>query len=126
MFYPIVNITALPMSIPNVTVTVRRSPNSNLWILVGWTLIDPNYNYTVILTNLNTDMVTEFIKNSENFILTTTTGNIANYNISVAAVNMCGNKISDPITVFSKSIHTYIHTYVYTYIYMHIRMYNYT
>ena len=113
------------MSAPNVTVTVVRRSSFPPQIAVNRTPIDSDYNYTMIVTNLNTDVVAEIIWSTNNFILQVGS-NISNYNISVAAVNMCGNKTSDPITVFSKSIHTYIRTftcmYVCTYVHIYIRM----
>ena len=89
---------------------------------VMWTIPDPNYNYnyTVILTNLNTNMTNHTVMGNKTPCYTVPRlDQTENFNVSVATVNMCGEKRSDPITVFSKSvsyIHTYIHTYIRTYI----------
>ena len=100
---------ALPLSKPNVRIIL-----DNTSFTVMWTVPDPNYNYTVIVTNLNTNMT----------INSNTTGSMVpsysvpildptvNFNASVATVNMCGENRSDPITVFSKSVHVHIMVYM--------------
>ena len=94
-------------------------------IMITWSVSDPNYDYTVILTNLNTGvMYSCTIQDNENGCVVTDLNvdasvmsctfqdnenncsikNLsvdANYNVSVAAVNVCGNKTSDPITVYN-------------------------
>ena len=94
----------LPFNPPNIT---SVSPLSDSSFTVNWTISDPNYySYTVILTNLNTGVMDSFTI-SENTSNYTVTGlNDTYYNVSVAAVNMCGNKTSDPIAVTGEYVCT--------------------
>ena len=73
---------------------------------VTWISSDPTY--TVIWVNLNTGMMNSFTV-SENITNYTVTGlsGADNYNVSVAAVDVCGNKTSDPITVYGKCVENY-------------------
>ena len=83
-------------------------------ITVMWTVPDPNYNYAVILTNINTNMTTKYTV-ARNVVPSYNLQGLdptVNFNVSVASVNMCGENRSDPITVFSKSVHAHITVYV--------------
>ena len=104
----------LPLSKPNISIIVP----DNTSFTVTWTVPDPNYNYTVIVTNLNTNMMANHtvMGNTIPSYNVPRLDQTENFNVSVATVNMCGNKTSDPITVFSKSIHTHIIVYVCIYI----------
>ena len=91
--------------------------------MITWNMSDPNYDYTAIWTNLNTSMMYDctvqdngsscdatdssvmyncLVQDNEISCIITDLSDVANYNVSVAAVNMCGNKTSDPITVYGK------------------------
>ena len=64
---------------------------------------DPNYNYTVIWTNLNTGVMDSYaVQDNENSHIVTGLSDNTNYVVSMTAVNICGNKTSDPITVYGK------------------------
>ena len=82
---------------PVTTVT----PLSNTSFTINWTPSDPDYNYTVMWTNLNTFTVDSFIV-SENTNSYTVTGlsDTDNYNVSVAIIGLCGMMTSDLITVY--------------------------
>jgi len=90
--------TGLPSSSPDIT---SVTPLSSRSFTVSWTISDPNYNYTVIWTNLNTG-VTDSITVSGNTNSYTTAGlsEITNYNVRITAVGMCGMITSNPITVY--------------------------
>ena len=107
----------LPSNTPNIT---SVSPLSNSLFTVNWTISDPNYSYTVIWTNLNTIVVDNFTvpENTNNYTVTGL-NDTDSYIVSVAAVNMCGNITSDPITVTGE----YVCTYICTYVCMYVRMY---
>ena len=92
--------TGLPSSSPDITAVTPLSSRS---FTVSWTISDPNYSYTVIWTNLNTG-VTDNITVSGNTNSYTITGlsEIANYNVRITAVGVCGMITSDPITVYGK------------------------
>ena len=84
--------------------------------MVTWSESDPNYDYAVIWTNQNTvvmDSVT--VQNNENSHIVTGLSNDTSYMVSVAAVNMCGNKTSDSITVYGK----YLGILMYMCMYVH-------
>ena len=114
--------SGLPSSPPNITAV---TPLNDTSFTVNWTISDPNYSYTVICTNLNTNVTTNFIvpENSNSYTITgLVTGLITglsdndDYIVQVAAVNMCGNKISDPMPVTSEHIYVYVYMYVVTYV----------
>ena len=66
---------------------------------------DPHYNYTVIWTNLNTGVMDSYeVQDNENSHIVTGLSDNTNYVVSMTAVNMCGNKTSDPITVYGKDL----------------------
>ena len=102
-YYTCIYTTAVPTSPPSITSVTSLSNTS---FTVNWTISDPNYSYTVIWTNLITGVMNSFTV-PENINSYTVTGlsDDTNYNVSVAAVNMCGDKTSDPITVYGKSVH---------------------
>ena len=64
---------------------------------VNWTSSVPNYNYTVIWTNLHTGVMYNRTVpgNTNSYTVTGLSGDVS-YNFSVAAVNKCG---SNPVTV---------------------------
>ena len=76
-------------------------PLTNTSFKVTWTNSDPTYDYTVIWINMNTGVMNSFTV-PENINSYTVTGlsKTDNYNVSVAAVDVCGNKTSDPMTVY--------------------------
>ena len=86
----------LPSS-PPIVHTVM--PLSSTLFYVNWTISNPDYNYTVIWTNLNTSVMNNYTvpQNTNSYIITGLIVNI-NYNVSVAAIGVCGMMISDPIT----------------------------
>ena len=88
---------------PNIT---GRSSTS---FTVNWTTSDPNYNYTVIWTNLNTGVMDNFTVpvNTSSYTVTGLNG-IDNYNVSVRATNSERINMSDPITVYGKNSVFYI------------------
>ena len=77
---------------------------SNTSFIVNWITSDPNYTYTVILTNLNTGVMNNFTvpvnTNSYNVI---GLNGIDNYNVSIRANNSERINTSDPITVYGKN-----------------------
>ena len=114
--------SGLPSSPPNITTV---TPLNDTSFTVNWTISDPNYSYTVICTNLNTNVMTNFTV-PENTNSYTVTGLITglmtglsdndNYIVQVAAVNMCGNMISDSKPVTSEHVYVYVYMYVCGYI----------
>ena len=71
--------------------------------MITWNISDPNYNYTVIWTNLNTGVMDSYtVQDNENSHIVTGLSYNTNCVVSMTAVNMCGNKTSDPITVYGK------------------------
>ena len=78
-------------------------PLSNRSFFINWTISNPNYDYTVIWTNLNTSLMSNYTvpRNTNSYIVT---GLIVNayYNVSVAAIGVCGMMTSDPINITAK------------------------
>ena len=70
---------------------------------VNWTSSVPNYNYTVIWTNLHTGVMYNrtIPGNTNNYTVTGLSGDV-NYNVSVAAANMCGMGSSNSVTVYGE------------------------
>ena len=72
---------------------------------VNWIIsADPNYNYTVIWTNLNTGVMDSYtvVENTNSYNVTGLS-DIDNYNVSVTAVGVCGTIItSNPVTVYGE------------------------
>lgn len=102
--------SGLPRSPPNVTAV---SPLSNRSFTVYWTMSDPIYDCTVMWINLNTGVMDSYTvsENTNNYTVTELSDN-DKYNVSVAAVNMCGNKTSDLIPVPSEFACTYVCMYI--------------
>ena len=97
------------VGLPSIPPVTTATPLSNTSFTVNWTISDPNYSYTVILTNINTGVhVVDSFTVAENTNSYTVTGlsDNDNYNVSVAIVGVCGMITSDPITVYGKSMHT--------------------
>ena len=89
---------------PTILPTVAEvQPLTSTSFTVNWTPSDPNYNYTVIWTNLHTGVMYNRTVpgNTNSYTVTGLSGDV-NYNVSVAAVNMCGMMTSDPVTVFGE------------------------
>ena len=95
MVYP-----GLPSSPPQVTAV---TPLSNTSFTVNWIISDPNYNYTVIWTNLCTGVMDSYTvaENTNRYTVTGLSDN-DNYNVSITAVGVCGMITSDPVTVYSE------------------------
>ena len=89
------------MTAPNITETTLLSSTS---FTVNWTITDPNDNYIIIWTNLNTGVMDNTTV-SENISSYTVTGlnGIDNYNVSVTANNSEGMMMSDTVTVYGKN-----------------------
>ena len=73
---------------------------------LNWTVVPYADNYTVLVIGPELRSPTT-IMNSCNV---TGLNNVANYTVTVVAMNECGMKKSDPITVFGKSVYTYVCT----------------
>ena len=101
-----------PSSRPNITSVTPLSSSTSF--TVSWIISDPNYNYTVIWTNLNTGVTNSATVpvNTNSYTVTGLNDN-DKYNVSVAAVNMCGDMTSDPVTVNCEFAYTYVYMYVY-------------
>ena len=86
---------------PNITSVQQLSSTS---FTVNWIPSDPNYNYTLLWTNLHTGVMYNRTVpgNTNSYTVTGLSGDV-NYDVSVAAVNKCGMNISDPpVTVFGE------------------------
>ena len=104
---------APPMTAPSIT---GIKPLSNTSFNVSWTITDPDHNYIVTWTNLHTGIMTSVtVPGNTNSYMVTGLDGIDNYNVSVTANNSCGVMISDPITVYGKSIATYVTVAEYVY-----------
>ena len=80
-------------------------PLSSTSFTVNWTLSAPNNNYTVIWADLHTGVMdNRTVPGSTNSYTVTGLSGDVNYNVSVAAVNMCGMNESDFVSVFGKCI----------------------
>ena len=95
----------LPSRPPIHTVT----PLSNGSFFVNWTISNPDYNHTVIWTNLNTSVMSNYTvqRNKNSYIIKELSANM-NYNVSVAAIGVCGMMTSDPITTNCECVCTYV------------------
>ena len=94
---------------------ISVTPLSNTSFMITWSRSDPNYCYSVIWTDQNTDMMNSFtVQNIENSHTVTGLSDDANYVVYVAAVGICGNTTSPKITVYGKYLGAllYMHTYV--------------
>ena len=87
------------------SVIVKVLPLSSTSFIVNWTSSVPNNNYTVIWINLHTGMMYNRTVpgNTSSYTVTGLSGDV-NYNVSVAAVNMCGMMTSDPVTVYGECV----------------------
>ena len=77
---------------------------NNTSFTINWTISDPSYSYTVILTNMNTDVTNSSTvpENTNSYTVAGLGGNTT-YNVSVSVMDVCGMTItSDTITVNSK------------------------
>ena len=92
---------------------VTTTPLSNTSFTVNWTISDPNCNYTVTWTNLNTGMMDSYTvaENTNSHNVTGLSDN-DNYNVRVTALCVCGMITRDPVTVygtFSYTVYMYVH-----------------
>jgi len=80
-------------------------PMSSRTFTVSWTPSNPTYSYSVIWTNLNNMIMDSMVigENTNSYDVTRLNG-VDNYNIRVAAVNMCGTMTSDPVTVYGEHV----------------------
>ena len=118
--YIFIHPIALPSSSPQ---GISVTPLSTTSFMITWNMSDPNYDYVVIWTNLNTGVMYDCtvqdngnscdatdssvmyncpVQNNEISCNVRGLSDDANYNVGVAVVNMCGNKTSGPITVYGK------------------------
>ena len=90
-----------PPSIPLIITPVMCS---NLMCTVHWTASDSAHSYTVEWINLNTSVMNNStVSGSTNSYTIRTLSTNVNYNVSVTAVDMCGELItSDPFTINSE------------------------
>ena len=87
-------------------------PDYNYTFYVTWAMSDPDYNYTVIWTNLNTSVMNNFtVPQNTNSYIVTGLSDIYNYNVSVAAVGVCGITTSDPIIINCECVYACICMY---------------
>ena len=84
---------------------VKVLPLSSTSFTVNWTSSVLNNNYTVIWTNLHTGVMYNRTVpgNTNSYTVTGLSGGV-NYNVSVAAVNMCEMMTSDPVTVYGECV----------------------
>ena len=93
--------TVAPTTAPTITEIIILSSAS---FTIIWTITDPSYKYVITLTNLNTGMMDNMTvaENANSYTVTGLSG-IDNYNVTVAANNLCGMNMSNPITVYGKN-----------------------
>ena len=97
--YVFIHPIVLPLSPPQ---DISVTPLSSTSFMITWGVSDPDYSYAVIWTNLNTGVMYSYtVQDNGNSHIVTGLSDEANYVVSVAAVNVCGNKTSDPITVYN-------------------------
>ena len=96
------NYVVSPNYVPTI---VKVLPLSSTSFTVNWTSPVLNNNYTVIWTNLHTGVMYNRTVpgNTNSYTVTGLSGDV-NYNVSVAAVNMCGMMTSDPVTVYGECV----------------------
>jgi len=87
-------------------ITKVTSINSSSFT-VNWTSLVLNNNYTVIWTDFHTGVMYNRTVpgNTNSYTVAGLSGDV-NYNVSVAAVNMCGMMTSDPVTVYGECVVT--------------------
>ena len=96
-------LSGLPQIPPNITAV---TPLNDTSFTVNWTLPDPSYNYTVMWTNLYSGVVDSVtVLEDTNSYTITGLNDTDNYNVSVAAVGLCGMMTSNPITVYGMYLH---------------------
>ena len=82
---------------------ISVQPLTSTSFTFNWVPSDPNYNYTVIWTNLHTGvMYNRTVPGNTNSYIVTGLSDDVNYNVSVAAVNRCGMMTSDPVTAYGE------------------------
>ena len=83
------------------------TPLSNTSFTVNWIISDPNYNYTVTWTNLNTSVMDSYTvaENTNSYNVTGLSDN-DNYNVTITAMGVCGMITSDPVTVYGEYEYT--------------------
>ena len=92
--------SGLPSNPPKIMSVI---PLTNISFNVTWTNSDPTYDYTVIWINMNTGVMNNFtVPENTNSYTVAGLSETDNYNVSVAAVGVCGDKTSDPMTVYGK------------------------
>ena len=80
-------VSGLPSSPPYITAV---APFDNTSFTVNWAIPNLSYNYTVIWTNLNTDVVDNFtVPGNTNSYTVTGLSEYDNYIVSVAVVGLC-------------------------------------
>ena len=68
------------------------TPLSNTSFTVNWIISDPNYNYTVTWTNLNTGVMDSYtVAENTNSYTVTGLSDYDNYNVTIIAVGVCVN-----------------------------------
>ena len=95
-------VTAPPMTAPVIS---RATPVDANSFSVIWEVTDPSHRYMITWTNLRTgikDNVT-VAENTNSYTVTGLSG-IDNYDVTVAASNSCGMRMSDPRVVFGKNV----------------------
>jgi len=86
-------------------VITRTEPLDTKLFTVNWEVTDHSHKYIVMWTNLHSG-ISSHVTVAENTSSYTVTGlsGIDNYNVTVAASNSCGVMMSDPVTVYGKSV----------------------
>ena len=81
---------------------------SNTSFTVNWIISDPNCNYTVTWTNLNTGVMDSYTvaENTNSYNVTGLSDN-DNYNVTITAVGVCRIITSDPVTVYGECVYVY-------------------
>ena len=90
------------MAAPVITRTIPVDTKS---FTVNWKVTDPSHKYIVTWTNLHSGIKSNVTvaENTSSYTVTGLSG-IDNYDVTVAASNSCGVMMSDPVTVYGKSV----------------------
>ena len=91
--------------LPSTPSIILVQPLSSTSFIVNWTSSVLDNNYTIIWTNLHTGVMSNrTVPGNTNSYTSTVTGlsGGVNYNVSVAAVNMCEMMTSDPVAVYGE------------------------
>ena len=93
-------------------VITRAKPVNTKSFNVSWKITEPSHRYMITWTNLRTDIKSNVTvtENTNSYIVTGLNG-IDNYNVTVTANNSCGMMMSDPITVYGKTVSASIQLY---------------